>query len=216
MELLVAIAIASIVLVALLQVFVGTLRADAHTEDRVASTASVRLGLERTVSALDSQVCADPVTPPIVPGSTATQVTYYADAQAPSTTSTPTPDGAHRERLTYNASAGTVVLERWADVAGTGTPTVRTLAQGVAAPTGGPFSYFAYQVDSNGVPTPEAAVAAPVTSTTATGIVRVRVQLIGQALRGGQPTVSSPTVVGDAYVGSLDPIQPTLGPRCAA
>jgi type II secretory pathway pseudopilin PulG len=227
MELLIAIAIASVVLFALLQVFVGTLQADARTEDRVAATASVRLGMERVVSALDSQVCADAVTPPIVAGSTGSALTYFSDRQAPSATATPTPDGAHRERLTYyaqddqatGAKAGSIVLDRWAGTAATGTPTRTTLAQGVAAPAGGPFRFFGYNDTSSGAaPVAETEVGsggAALAASDVGAIVRVRVLLQGATPRGAKTTTTA-QMEGDAYVGSLDPVQPGLGARCAA
>ena len=222
-ELLVAMAMGGLVIAALLQVYVTSLRSDARTEDRVSATARARLGAERVTTALTSQVCLDAVTPPIKPGSTANVLTFYSDPQTPSTTTTPTANGVRLERLTYDAATRTILDDRWPGSTETGTPVRRTLAQDVLVAPGdsGPFSYFAYNDISGG--------AAPVADTeqtpaAGTGLtaaqvaltVRVRVDVVARTTRTKAVDGRSVALGGDAYVQSLDPLQPELGARCTA
>jgi hypothetical protein len=138
----------------------------------------------------------------------------------PSATTTPTTNGARLERLTYDATARTIVDERWAGTTATGTPTRRTIAQDVLPPDGqaGPFSYYQYS-DLTGTtpPLPDALQPIAATGLTAAQValtVRVRVDLIARTTRTRSADARSTTLGGDAFVGSIDPLQPAKGPRC--
>lgn len=218
-ELLVSLVVGGLVLTALLQVFVTTLRSDARTEDRVDSVSRARLAVDRATQVLGAQVCFNGA-PPVLPGSTARVVTFYSDLQVPSTTTTPTANGARLERLTYDPTARTITDERWPGTTATGTSTRRTIGQDVLPPAGqdGPFRYFQYDdLSGTGTPLPDAEQVPGASGLTAAQValtIRVRVDLIARTTRTRSADTRSTSLGGDAFVGTLDPLQPDRGARC--
>lgn len=84
MELLAAMAIGSLVLTALMTVFISGVRGTTQIQDRVDNTARARYSMDRIVRLLDSQVCYVPIatdfgTPPVFSGSTNNSASFLAD-----------------------------------------------------------------------------------------------------------------------------------------
>lgn len=84
MELLAAMVIGSVVLTALMTVFIQGVRGTTQIQDRADTTARARFSLDRLVRLLDSQVCYVPTssdfgTPPVFSGSTDNSASFLAD-----------------------------------------------------------------------------------------------------------------------------------------
>jgi prepilin-type N-terminal cleavage/methylation domain-containing protein len=83
-ELLAAMAIGSLVLTAMMGVFITGVRGTTQIQNRVDDTARARYAMDRVVRLLDSQVCYVPVasdfgTPPVFAGSTNNSASFLAD-----------------------------------------------------------------------------------------------------------------------------------------
>ncbi len=217
-ELLVTILVGGIVLAGIVEVTTSSLQAFKGVNDRVESTERARVAVDRLLTTLNSQVCLDALTAPIVVGSTKADLTFYADL-APKSDTTLT--SQRIVRMTYDAAANTITERRWTGSTMSGAAAKTIVTTGVTAPAGGPFSFYEYTPASSvGGPSPTQLItpASPggLTADDVADIVRVRVDLVQTTRRTNTTDGRSSTVGGDAYVGSLDPFNPEAGARCSA
>jgi prepilin-type N-terminal cleavage/methylation domain-containing protein len=107
-ELLVALALGSLILTATMTVFVNGLKATTRVTDRVEASQRARLAMDRVTTLLNSQTCvyaSDGTSVPIVDGQ-ATQVTFYANLGLVDALPL-------RYRLWYDAPTQMLYEDRW-------------------------------------------------------------------------------------------------------
>jgi prepilin-type N-terminal cleavage/methylation domain-containing protein len=232
-ELVVASAIGTIVILAAYMVLDRSTVLQAQVADRTDALQRGRLTLELMTRQLRSQVCLGSATEPITNGQDTT-VSFYAD----------TSDGSvppEERRLTYYPTAFTrsdglkvpaksVVYDRYT---GTGiypalifggypnTPSQsRVLGTGIAPVMVGNvtqpiFQYF--QFDDNATDGSMLKLSSPLSSADVSQVVMVKVQFVAQPDKKFAQNIKSGdsvTLDGEAYVRSADPSKPKDGPKC--
>jgi prepilin-type N-terminal cleavage/methylation domain-containing protein len=224
-ELLAAMVIGSIVLTALMTVFVGGVTGSSRVQDRVDAASRGRLAMDRVTSLLDSQVCVvtkstdglqDLSLAPIVPAvSNASSVTFYGDFNGASAT-------PNRYTITHNAAAKTLSLTT-ATGTGTfpnvtyGTPRTVQLAEYVVPAVTGSgtavdiFQYFPFQ-DDGSVSSDPATKVIPSTDAIASTIVRVAVNFRVLSSRTKVVDPRAATLQGEAGVATYDPTNKAICP----
>ncbi|MCW2993492.1 MAG: prepilin-type N-terminal cleavage/methylation protein [Conexibacter sp.] len=214
-ELLVAMALGSLVLTAVMTVFTTGIAATSKIGDRVDSGSRARIAMDRITTLLDSQVClrnsgdstTQPAIPPIVgPSSTGTSVTFYADLSGAS-------DTPSKYTITYDATAKTLTESKYAgagalpNVTFAATPTTTVLTDAVQPVGTDPiFTYFVFSSDGT------VNEAAPVTpsATNQLQIVRVGVKFQANSARTKTGDSSRSIVSGQGIVATADPTDPDL------
>ena len=213
MELMMAMAIGSIVLTMVMSIFVTGLTRSAQVGDRIDAAAKGRLAVDRVVTLLDAQTCVDG-NAPLLDAQSGT-VTFYANLGQ-------VDDDPRQYRVRYDAAAD----QLWEDqfdpyrVAGVltwpTTPSRSRLLAGDILPQGGKiFSYYKFsttgatagQVD----PSP---LATPATASDRQQVVRVGVDLNAVASRTKADDATRTVISGQAVVASADPSNPNKGPNC--
>ena len=155
-ELLVAISLGMVVIIALLTLIDTSGSARARLTDKTETVQRMRIGMDRIVRVLRTQVCASTTAPPIISGD-ADAVTFYSD------TSTTGSNGAFRPRkvaLYYSsAEAGpwcrTPMCPRTPRARGPTTPspsTRRTLIDNIAGAAGGSVDLQVLRLQRSGQP----------------------------------------------------------------
>jgi len=174
-ELMVAMTLSLVVLGGLMTLVVATTRATGRVTDRVDASQRGRVAMTLITQQLRPMVClpvAGGAQRPVLEG-TDTQVTWYANLDEDPAVDDDDRDGVadvagvgdadgsfdpEKRRLTFDATAGTIVQSRWSGplpVADTATPTTqRQLLAGVRQTGTTPFlRYYAYASSSATVPT---------------------------------------------------------------
>lgn len=223
MELLAAMMIGSIVLTALMTVFTTGMQNTNRAANRVEGTQAARAAVDRATTLLDAQACLQTVVggqeqfvSPILEGSDANKVTFYADLKGASAT----PD---KYTLEYNGAAHTLTEQV---VAGSGampnvtfsgpartrvTPNIWQAvdASNVAQPV---FRYYAFKADGTLNPTP---LAVPLTVATAPTVAKVVVQLAAAGDHSNTPDLRATSVMGEAAPLTTDPTTDPTDPTSA-
>jgi prepilin-type N-terminal cleavage/methylation domain-containing protein len=233
-ELIVASAIGTIVIMAAYMVLDRSTVLQAEVADRADALQRGRLTLELMTRQLRSQVCLGSATEPITNGQDTT-VSFYAD----------TSDGSvnpEERRLTYYATAQTrsdglkvpaksIVYDRYT---GTGTyPSLtfsgypnspsrsQIIGTGIAQAKddqGNTLPIFEYnQFDENATDGSMVKLTTPLSSSDVSQVVMVRVRFESQPDKKNAANIKSRDSVsldGQAYVRSADPSKPKDGPKC--
>jgi prepilin-type N-terminal cleavage/methylation domain-containing protein len=220
-ELLMAMALGSVILTAVMSVFLTGMGATARVTDRVDSAQRGRLAMDRVVTLLNSQTCLynndSTSNAPIVDGQ-AQQVTFVANLGTVSA-------DPSKYRLRYDAATKTLFEDRWTatrDVKGNIVfPAVATSSKSMATgivPTlagGTIFQYFAFDIDGTINSTaPIALTSGALTTANRLMAVRVMATFAAQTDRTKTLDLRSTTVSGSATVGSADGSDPSKGVNC--
>jgi prepilin-type N-terminal cleavage/methylation domain-containing protein len=211
MELIVAMAIGSIVLTVLLGIFMNGLSGTTKVTDRIEATQRARIATDRVVMLLQAQVCADGTAP--ITDAQATSVTFTANIG--DVLALPT-----RYRMRYDATTKTLWEDDFPATKVDGVLSFqaapsrsRVLIANVQPVNGAFFSYYAFDpttglVDQN----------APLTPTLSPAdvqrVVRVGTAMTAMPERTKTADARSTTITGHAIVGSADPANPNKGPKC--
>lgn len=225
-ELLTAMVVGSVVLLALMFLMTTGFRKTAEVNDRAEAAQSGRSGMDRILTLLDSGVCLGPLgasssVPPLigsksgVQGSDGSYIAFYADLNGASDT----PD---RYTITYDATARTLTEVRSDGVGALpnttwpGATQTRVIATdvlpaddpntGAALPI---FRYFAYEPD--GTIDVAAPLATPITDVLASQVVRVNVAFEVISRRTRVEDARSTSIEGQSIVGTPDPSNPSGG-----
>jgi prepilin-type N-terminal cleavage/methylation domain-containing protein len=220
-ELLMAMALGSIVLTAVMSVFLSGMGATTRITDRVDSAQRGRLAMDRVVTLLNSQTCLynndGSSSAPIIDGQ-AQQVTFLANLGTVSA-------DPSKYRIRYDATTKTLFEERWTptrDAKGNivfataaswskpiGTGIVPTLAGGTI------FQYFAFDTDGTiDTLAPIALTSGALTTANRLTAVRVAATFAAQTDRTKTLDPRSTTQSGSATVGSADGSDPSKGVNC--
>lgn len=207
-ELLAAMAIGSVVLAAAMTVSVRVLDSSAAVQDRVEATQRARLGVDRLIRVLDSQLCVSSSVPPVLPGSSDTVLTIFADLDS-DFNSDPI-----AYRFSYDSAARTVTELRWNGTNTAELPTYSAvLLRNVVPDPGQPvFAYYAYSSTTPPLPTLEVTT---IDATTVNRIVRIAVRLRVVPERAASRQAAGTTILGEGFAATADPRDPLGGPRCS-
>lgn len=222
-ELLIALALGSMILTALMMVFLTGIKATGRVTDRVEASQRSRLAMDRVTTLLNSQTCIyanDSAggalsSVPIIDGQPQ-QVTFYANLGLVD---------AHpiRYRLYYDPATKSLYEERWVpttDVRGNalypagvtkrvevGKNLVPTLAGGAI------FQYFQFSADGTIDPVPLAA-SSGLSATDRNKAVRVAATFAALPEKSKKLDLVSTTATGAATVGSAEGSDPNKGVNC--
>jgi prepilin-type N-terminal cleavage/methylation domain-containing protein len=217
MELVVAMAIGSIVLTTLLGVFMNGMSNTTGVTDRIEATQRARIATDRVTTLLQAQVCVDGASP-------------ISDAQATTVTFTANIGDVLADPVRYTFRYDTASKTLWEDdflpTMVNGTPTYaappsrsRVLISNVepvnVTPFNGAFfTYYAFDA-TTGLVDDNAPLFAPLTNSDEQRVVRVGTGMVALPERtkaNADPRAT--TITGQAIVGSADPANPDKGPKC--
>lgn len=208
-EMLVTCSLGIIVLLGLMGIADGSMRASARVEDRVEASQRGRLAMDQIAQQLRSQVCLGPGVPAISAADD-NSVTFYA--QLGDENSVP-----QRRRLIY--SNGTLTEQIFI---GSGTPPNMTFPNSPTrvrdmitriGPVGGTpiFRYYAF---TNGdPPTPTQLLPTPLSAADMARTVKVVVAFVVSPLQVRNSEVRS-TFENEVFARRSDPMQPQQSPKC--
>jgi prepilin-type N-terminal cleavage/methylation domain-containing protein len=214
MELLTAMVIGSVVLTAVMSIFLTGISKTAQVNDRVEAAGRARLAADRAVTLLDAQTCVDGISP--LTDAQADTVTFFANLG--------TVDAEPKQyRLRYDAAARTLYEDQYdgSRVKATGVlqfpalaSRTRVLATGLQPVNGAIFRY--YRFDDAGVvsTTPLSQTAAGLSVADRQQVVRVAVDLNALPSRVTSAATVGTTIAAQATVASADPSNPNKGPNC--
>lgn len=225
-ELITAMSIGTIVLMAAFYTLDRAGQVQRETADRADALQRGRMTLELMTRELRSQVCLGSATEPITDGRP-NSVAFYADM-----TDGSDPDDIEKRRLTYDPAKKTVTEYRYSS-SGTypdltfsnnpsplvgrviGTGIVPHTVAGVAQPI---FRYYAWQDagDPGVMAELPASAASPLSTEDVARTIMVKVSLVSQPLRYRTTPKDrdSATLENQAYVRSADPMKPKEGAKC--
>lgn len=210
-ELLVALAIGSIVLTGVMKVFINGITASAQTTDRVEATQRARMAADRITTLLNAQVCGVGGDAPLTEAG-ATSVTFTAntgDVYAAAT----------RYRIRWDSTTNRILEDRWVATGsnGDGDPifpasitTTRVIGSQMK-PTDGAtlFTYYGFDTTNGGISS--TALPAPVDTNK---IIAIDFSLTAMPERTKTADPRSTTIAGQAVAGTSDPSDPTRGNTC--
>lgn len=220
-ELLAAMAIGGVVLTGVMTVFTNGLTASGSILDRVDSSSRARIAMDRVTTLLNSQVClispdeelGQAATPPVVAGSTANSITFYADLDGNALTPA-------KYTLTYDPVAKTLTQYTYQGTGQMGTSTLKfpvaptttkRLADNVQAPAGDSvFNYYAFT--AAGTINDAAPLAVPISTADAYKVVRVNVKLQINSSRTKTDNKRRTVIYGQGAVATSDPVDQTTCP----
>jgi prepilin-type N-terminal cleavage/methylation domain-containing protein len=223
-ELLTAMALGSIVLGAMLVLFVRGVTVSAQVNDRVEAAQRGRLAMDRVVTLLNSQTClvnnAGLSTAPIVSGD-ANQVTFYANLGKVDA-------DPLLYQLRYDGTAKALYEKQWvgtkdasANLTFPASPSVsKQLAANIVPTTAGAPIFQYWQFVTTAGPTLGAIDPVPLGtggtlgSTDLAKTVRVTAAFAAQPERTKAQDLRSTSIQGTATVGSADPGEPMKGVNC--
>lgn len=226
-ELMVAIALSSLVLLALLSLIDGNGRARARLTDKTETVQRMRLGMDRITRILRTQVCAATDTPPLI-AANASSVTFYSD------TSTTGSNGVFRPKkvtLSYSTANGGSVVQDTYDPTNTSSPwtynaspsRTRTLADYVTG-TGGNssiFKYYAFDDLSNELDVPLDATlsSGTVSANSVAKVTKIDIGLTarpqsGSTASGRSTTMTNTVLTRNSDFSGGDNVGRSWGPRC--
>lgn len=191
-ELLAAMAIGSLVLTALMTIFIAGVRGTTQIQNRVDSQARARYAMDRIVRLLDSQVCYVPTgsdfgTPPVFSASTNTSATFLADMAGASgapnkyTITYVPPAGSTPGKITIDTYAYNATAKAWTTKVGPTNTLISDVVQakegGVAQPVFKYYPYIASSSDTTAIGNvSDTPATTPLSVTDAPSIVKVGVQ----------------------------------------
>lgn len=211
MELLVAMVIGSIVLTAVMTLFVNGLTAAAKVNDRVEASQRARLTADRISTLLNAQVCGVNSAAPI------------SDAQPTSITLTANVNNVYalptRYRVRWDSATNNIYEDRWVATGadGNGNPifptavTQTVLIGSQMKPGNGTalFTYYGFDTANGGI------ASTPMTGTiNFNSVVAVDYALTAMPERTKKLDPRATTVQGQAVAGTSDPNDPTRGNTC--
>jgi prepilin-type N-terminal cleavage/methylation domain-containing protein len=208
-ELLVALAIGSIVLTAVMYVFLTGLTGAGHVTDRVDAAQRARVTADRISMLLGSQVCGPDGDAPIEDASQ-NSVTFYANLGTVNAAPV-------RYRLRWDSSTKNIYEDRWVPTGTVAAPVysaspTRTAPIGVQmVPEDGAtlFRYYGFDTVNGGISS--TALSAPVN----TGLViAVAYGMTAMPERTKTADPRSTSVEGQAVTGTADPADPNEGNKC--
>jgi prepilin-type N-terminal cleavage/methylation domain-containing protein len=220
-ELMMAMALGSLVLTAVMTIFIRGIQASTATTNRVEAAQNGRLAMDRVITLLNSQTCVyannGTSSPPIVDGQD-NSVTFYANLG--DVAADPV-----EYRIRYDAPNKQLLEDRWApakDAKGAvtypGPPTTRIMATNILPEAAGTPFFRYYQFVAAGAlqgtidPTP---LPTPLTTAGRFAAVRIEGALNARALRSKSTTNRSATIIrGAGTVGSADGSDPLKGVNC--
>jgi prepilin-type N-terminal cleavage/methylation domain-containing protein len=213
MELVVAMAIGSIVLTTLLGVFMNGMSNTTGVTDRIEATQRARIATDRVTTLLQGQVCVEGSAP--ISDAQATTVTFTANIGDVL---------ANPVRYTFRYDSATKTL--WEDdfvptLLGDGSLSFpvgatrsRVLISNVEPFSGAFFTYYAFN-NATGLVNAAAPLPAPLSASDRQRVVRVGTGMVAVPERTKVSTdPRSTTITGQAIVGSADPANPNKGPKC--
>jgi Tfp pilus assembly protein PilW len=217
MELMMALAIGSLVLTAVMLTFVNGLQATTRVTDRVEAAQRARLAMDRVVTLLNSQTClytsTGTTSVPIVDGQ-AQQVTFYANLGLVSADPV-------QYRLRYDAATKRIFEDQFVPtrdprgnpVYPTSVTATKTVASDIVPTLAGGviFQYYQFNTDGtiNTVP-----LGAPLTAATRLQAVRVGATFAATPESTKTLDLRSTTVDGSATVGSAEGSDSSKGVNC--
>jgi Tfp pilus assembly protein PilW len=210
-EILVALPISIVVLMAIFTMMNVSIRQSAAVTDRVDAVQRGRTAMERITRVMRSQVC------PVTTGAAFTSadsssMTLYADMTGGASS-------PQRHTITYSAAGSGSITEdiyvgtgTWPDLAFSNTPSqTRQLLRSVSPVSGVPvFRYYAYDANGAVSTTP---MTVPVASAQLPRIVYVEASFVSNPLRTS-PSPKTTTFQAGATVRTADPTKPTQNSRC--
>jgi len=227
-ELLVAISLGMVVMIALLTLIDSSGNARARLTDKTETVQRMRIGMDRIVRVLRTQICASTTAPPIISGD-ADAVTFYSD------TSTTGSNGAFRPRkvaLYYSSAAGGSVVQDTYLPTNTSSPwtydasptTRRTLIDHVEGGSGGSsiFKYYAFSDLANPItnlPLDTTLSSSTVAANSVAKVTKIDVGLTARPQSGnngaGRSTTLTNTVLTrNSDFSGGDNVGRSWGPRC--
>ncbi|MCW2985614.1 MAG: prepilin-type N-terminal cleavage/methylation protein [Conexibacter sp.] len=205
-ELLVALAIGSIVLTAVMTVFINGLTGSAKVTDRVEAAQRARVTADRISTLLQAEICGTTGDAPISDAS-ATSVTFTAnlgDVYA----------DPIQYRIRWDSATKSIFEDRYVSTDGGTTfpaaPTSSRLIGTNMVPTDGStlFKYYGFDTVNGGIaPTPMSPIDVQ-------QIIAVNFYLTAMPERTKQSDPRATSVEGQAVAGSADPSDPNLGTKC--
>ncbi|HYI37272.1 MAG TPA: prepilin-type N-terminal cleavage/methylation domain-containing protein [Thermoleophilaceae bacterium] len=229
-ELLVAISLGMVVIIALLTLIDSSGSARARLTDKTETVQRMRIGMDRIVRVLRTQVCASTTAPPLISGD-ASAVTFYSD------TSTTGGNGSFRPRkvaLYYSSAAGGSVVQDTYLPTNTSSPwtydaaptTKRTLIDHIAGAAGGSsiFKYYSFEDLDNPIPGTDLPLDTTLASSTVAPnsvakVTKIDVGLTARPQSGNQgagrsTTLTNTVLTRNSDFSGGDNIGRSWGPRC--
>jgi prepilin-type N-terminal cleavage/methylation domain-containing protein len=211
-ELLVAMVIGSVVLTALMGLFVTGMNSSAKVNDRVAAAQGARSAMDEITTLLDAQTCQAGA-PPVVDGQ-GNSITFYANRGAVDTDPT-------QYRLRYDAASRRVFQDTYTptqnaagDPVYPASPTAVRMVGESIVPIGAAtsiFSYYGFPAAGSATPT---LLTAPLSSSDRTKVVRISVAFTVVPLRTGVDDARSTDIQGQSIANGADPNNAGNGPNC--
>lgn len=215
MELLVAMAIGSIVLTALMMVFLNGMQGTAKVTDRADATARARTTSDTMSTLLQAAVCNNNSAP--ILAASATSITFTANLGGPD-------DAASKYVLRWDGASKTVYQDTYKGtlqsdgltVVYPSSPTSTLILGTNMMPADGStlFSYYPFNTSTGTIST--SALTAPITNAnTLKSIVAITTSLLALPERTkGTSDPASTSVEDQSVVGSVDPSNPGQGTQC--
>jgi prepilin-type N-terminal cleavage/methylation domain-containing protein len=218
-ELLVSMVIGTIVILAAYTVLDASSALSKRTQDRVDAAQRGRFAMDVIGSELRSQVCLPGAVPPMAPGATPTDFTFYNNLgdqnSAPQKRRLYVQNGAIKEQIwrgTYSGS-GTTLTVNWA-----ATPTAKTLVSPVAqVPNGaGMTPYFRFWGFDANLPATinQPLDTTPLSAADAGRVVQIDVSFVARPT-GAKTTSRRDSIFQQSiFFRTADPMDPGKGPKC--
>lgn len=215
MELLVALAIGSIVLTAVMMVFVNGMRGTAKVTDRADATARARTTTDIMSSLLQAAICNNNTAP--ITNATATSITFTANLGSADTATV-------QYRLRWDAATRNVYQDTYNGVLQSdgvtvlfpSSPSATRLIGSNMAPADGATLFSYYPFDSSVGTISATAATAPVTNANILkSIVAITTNLMALPERvTGTSDPGSTAIEAQSVVGQVDPSNPGQGTQC--
>ena len=214
-ELMVAIVIGIIVILASDALLDTSAVLTGNVQDRVDSAQRARLAMDQISRELRSEVCPSPGSASVAAGD-GSSITFYTYV-GPGTAPTP-----EKHTIAYSSSSNSIVESDYVNQATWPTMSwpaqatrTRTLLQNVVPEASAPlFTYYAFPSGA-GTVAPNVQLATPLTATTAPLIARISIAFVARA-NSRQDTARSTDLQDDVYVPTWNPNSPSgpVPPPC--
>jgi prepilin-type N-terminal cleavage/methylation domain-containing protein len=214
-EVLTAISLSSVVLVAAVNLMDSSVSASKDVVNRMDGLQKGRLALEEITQRLRSQVCPDKATPAIA-DATANSVSFFSEMSSAGGTGDPTfaPEG---RRITF--ASNRITEEVWNTLANpigntfAGAPSsTRVIAEQIHPQGATPFlKYFTF-VNTPATPTLE--LVPPISTADKARIVKIEIAFDSRPVGTTQANVVDTSFENDVFVRTADPTDPEHSPLC--
>jgi prepilin-type N-terminal cleavage/methylation domain-containing protein len=214
-ELLTAISLGSIVLVAAINLMDSSVSASKDVVNRMDGLQKGRLALEEMTQRLRSQVCPDKATPAIV-DATATSVSFFSEMSSAGGNGDPVfaPEG---RRITF--ASNRITEEVWNTLANPLNSTfsgaassTRTIAEQIHQQSGTPFLRYFTFVNTPATPTLE--LVPPISAADKARIVKIEIAFDSRPVGTTQAQAVDTSFENDVFVRTADPTDPEHSPLC--